>query len=325
MSEKVSVIIPAYNAEKYLSECLDSVLNQTHQNIELIIVNDGSEDNTKVILDQYAARYENIKVVHTENGGVSRARNMGLDNADGKYVMFLDSDDLLVPNAVEILLRDLTDSNAGVAIGSMDSKTENIEADLQGTSVNIWNGTEALEKSLEDNPFMYSSCAKLYKREFVENVRFSEGRKIHEDSYFVFRVFLNKPIVIARDIHIYKYRVNENSASHEAFSEKYFDILYFANEKYKTVEENYPHLLDKAKNMLVKSNIAMLQCLLNTNEKKYKKDIKNCIREVKKHKRYFIPAYPGDKKRFTIVAHNLYGVFKAVYRLKYAKRIKKRS
>lgn len=323
MSARVSIVIPAYNAEKYLGECLDSALNQTHHNVELVIVNDGSKDNTKVILDQYAARYENIKVIHTENGGVSRARNIGLDNANGDYIMFLDSDDLLVPNALEILLQDLTDNNADIAIGLMSDGTDNRDATIEGTTLCLWQGTEAMEKSLEDSPFTYSSCAKLYKRQILENVRFIEGRKIHEDSYFVFCAFLEHPTVVARDVPIYKYRANENSASHAAFSEKYFDILYFANEKYKTVEDKYPQLLDKAKNMLVKSNIAMLQCLLNTNDKKYKKDVKNCIREVKKYKRYFIPAYPGDKKRFAIIVYNLYGVFKVAYRLKYAKRIEK--
>ncbi len=321
--EKVSIIIPAYNAEIYLGECLDSALNQTYPNTELIIINDGSTDNTKEILDKYSAQYQNIKVTHTENGGVSCARNIGLNNADGDYIMFLDSDDLLVPNAIEILLQDLADNDADIAIGTMNSETDTSAVILEGTVVSLWHETEALEKSLEDNPFTYSSCAKLYKKNVIDNVRFIEGRKIHEDSYFVFRVFLNKPTVVARDVCIYKYRVNENSASHAAFSEKYFDILYFAKEKYKTIEDNYPHLLDKAKNMLVKSNIAMLQCLLNTNEKKYKKDVKSCIREVKKYKRYFLPTYPGDEKRFDIVVYNLYGVFKVLYRLKYAKRSKR--
>ena len=178
MNEKVSIIIPAYNAEKYLCECLDSALNQTYTNVELIIVNDGSADKTKDILDHYVAQHENIKVIHTENGGVSRARNIGLDNADGDYIMFLDSDDLLVPNAIEILMQDLTDSNADVAIGLMSNGTDNVKATIEETTLCLWQGTEAMEKSLEDSPFTYSSCAKLYKRQILENVRFIEGRKI---------------------------------------------------------------------------------------------------------------------------------------------------
>ncbi len=323
MSEKVSVIIPAYNAETYLEECLNSVLNQTHKDIELVVVNDGSVDGTKNILDEYASIYSNIQVIHTENGGVSRARNIGLSHATGDYIMFLDSDDLLVANAIEILLGDLKGNNADIAAGLMDGEVNSSTVDCEGTKIEVWAETQGLEKSLEDNPFTYSSCAKLFKKQSLEKVHFVEGRKIHEDSYFVFSSLLNQPKVVARNIYLYKYRANENSASHAAFSEKYFDILYFAEEKWKAIEEKYPHLLDKAKNMLVKANIAMLQCLLNTKEKRYKKDIKECIRAVKQYRKYFIPAYPGDNKRFKIVIYNLYGLYKCLYQLKYAKRIKK--
>ena len=229
MNEKVSVIIPAYNAEKYVKECLNSVLNQTYQNIEIIVINDGSKDGTKAILDEYTQAASNIVVIHTENGGVSRARNIGLDNVSGNYIMFLDADDLLVPNAVELLLQDLKNNNADIAVGLMDSNVKNVAAVCEGTTIAVWKGTEGLEKSLEDNPFTYSSCAKLFKSPALKNVRFIEGRKIHEDSYFVFCSFINQPTVVVRDVYIYKYRTNENSASHAAFSEKYFDILYFAN------------------------------------------------------------------------------------------------
>lgn len=323
MGEKVSVIIPAYNAEKYLKECLDSVVNQTHKNVELIIVNDGSKDATKDILEEYKSKYSNVQVIHTENGGVSRARNIGLEYANGDYIMFLDSDDLLVANAIEILKSDLKDNNADIAGGMMNSEVSDSEISIEGTKATVWNGMEAIEKSLEDNPYTYSSCAKLFKRQVLDEIRFIEGRKIHEDSYFVFCSLMNQPTVVVRDAYIYKYRSNENSASHAAFSEKYFDILYFAEEKWKTIEEKYPQLLDKAKNMLVKSNIAMLQCLLNTKDKRYKKDIKTCIQTVKQYKNYFIPAFPGDRKRFKIIICNLYGIFKWLYQLKYSKRIKK--
>ena len=323
MSEKVSVIIPAYNAEKYLKECVDSVLKQTHKDVELIIINDGSKDGTKDILDEYASMHSNIQVVHTENGGVSRARNIGLEHAHGEYIMFLDSDDLLVSNAIEILLSDLKDNAADVAAGLMNSDVGDGIISSKGTETSIWAGTEGIEKSLEDNPFTYSSCAKLFKRKVLENIRFIEGRKIHEDSYFVFCSLIGQPTIVIRNIYIYKYRANENSASHAAFSEKYFDILYFAEEKRKAIEEQYPQFLDKAKNMLVKSNIAMLQCLLNTNDKKYKKDIKACIQTVKRYKKYFIPTYPGDERRFKIIVYNLYGIYKQLYQLKYSKRISK--
>ena len=319
MEEKVSIIIPAYNAEKYLQECLDSVLNQTHKDLEVIVINDGSRDGTKELLEKYELENSNICVIHTENGGVSRARNIGLNYATGTYIMFLDSDDLIVANAVEILLNDLKNNNAEIAAGLMNNEVSSSLISCDGTKVSTWTGEQGVEKLLEDDPYTYSSCAKLFKKNILKDIRFIEGRRIHEDSYFVFCCLINQPTVVVRNAYIYKYRHNENSSSHAAFSEKYFDILYFAEEKYKTIEKMYPYLLDKAKNMLVKANIAMLQCLLKADNKRYKKEIKTCIYTVKRYRKYFIPAYSGDSKRFKIIVYNLYVIFKYLYRLKYCR------
>ena len=321
MEGMVSVIIPVYNAGKYLRECLDSVINQTHKAIQIIAVNDGSTDDSGKILDEYVENHKNIKVFHTENRGVCAARNMGLDNADGEWIMFVDADDYLALNAIEILYSDGIKYNADILSGLLK---EGIEENVfcENAQTCVWTGVDGIERALEDNCFTYSSCAKLYKKEFIKDVRFIEGRKIHEDSYFVFCTLLKRPTFVAKDVYIYHARANECSASHAAFDEKFFDILYFAEEKWKTIEKEYPQLLDKAKNARVKANIAMLQCLLNTRDKKYDKDVKNCIATVKRDKEYFIPSYPGDKKRFFIIVNNLYGIYKWFYQLKYGKRIK---
>ena len=186
MDVKISVIIPAYNAEKYISECLDSVLRQSYKNIEIIVVDDGSADNTYTVVEGYSERHSNIVLVHQENGGVCSARNKGLDMASGDFIMFLDADDYLVQNAVEILLFDAIEHGADIASGLMCADLGNEPISTEGSRVLIWHGTESLQKSLEDDPFTYSSCAKLYKREALEGIRFVEGRRIHEDSFFVF-------------------------------------------------------------------------------------------------------------------------------------------
>lgn len=323
MDAKVSVIIPAYNAEKYISECLDSVLRQTYQNIEIIVVDDGSTDNTYAVIERHLESHSNIILMHQENGGVCSARNAGIDMASGDYIMFLDADDFIARNAVEVLLCDATKYGADIVAGLMCEKISDKPVSVSDSHAEIWRGTEALQKSLEDNMFTYSAWGKLYRKQALEGVRFVEGRRIHEDSYFVFCAFLKNPTVVARDVYLYNYRSNENSASHAAFSEKYFDILYFAEEKYKIIETEHPTLLDQAKNMLVKSNIAMLQCLMNTKDKKYNSAVKGCIRVVKQNKKHFAPSYPGDERRFKIVVYNMYGLYKFLYRLKYGKRIKK--
>ena len=111
----ISVIVPVYNAEKYLKECIRSILNQTIQNLELILVNDGSTDGSGYICDEYINKDNRIKVIHKENGGVSSARNMGISEATGEYFTFVDSDDYLEPNALEILYNDIIIYNADIS------------------------------------------------------------------------------------------------------------------------------------------------------------------------------------------------------------------
>lgn len=317
---KVSVIIPVYNAKKYLRECLDSVLNQTHKNVEIIAVNDGSTDNSLQILMEYQ-KQKNIKVISQTNGGVCAARNKGIEFATGNFIMFLDSDDFIYPKAIELLLSDILTYNANVSAGGMKTtnKTENQSYD---EDITVYDKQESLIQALIDAPISYSACAKLFSVDIIKDVRFEVGRKIHEDSFFVFECFLKNPVVTYRKDAIYYYRPNNYSASHAEFSDKFFDILYFAEKKKKIIEEQYPEYLNKAKNLLVKANIALLQCLLKTKGKKYRKDIKKCIRFVKDNKQYFIPSYPGDRKRFKIIIYNMYWIYKFLYQLKYNKRHK---
>ena len=317
---KISVIVPVYNAEKYLDECIQSVLNQTYSDIELILVDDGSPDKSGEICDRYAREDVRIKTVHTENFGVCHARNVGIRESDGEFYTFLDSDDTLSPIALEILVKDITSCDADMAICTVNKM--DFQTVLPDTAPEyVWSGTEAVEKSIEDNPFTYSSCAKLYKRETFDGIRFEEGRRIHEDSYYVFCCFMKKPRVVVRDFQIYKYRYNPESASNAAFSEKYFDILYFAKRKTEAVKQELPGLESKANNISVKASLAMLHALCNTTNKKYKKCVKDCIRTVVKYSKAFVPAAPGDKKWFMIVRFHMYGLFRILYRIKYRSRV----
>ena len=322
MGGLISVIIPVYNAEKYLRKCLDSVLNQTYKNLEIIAVNDGSTDNSLQILNDYALKYGNILVVDKENGGVCSARNVGIEKARGEYLTFLDSDDFFIDTALEVLYDNLIKNQADIASGLLCANASELKFD-ENYPIEIWENTLLLEKCLLDNRFTYSSCAKLFRADFLKDVRFVEGKKIHEDSYFVFCLSLKQPKFVACDVYIYNYSINENSASHANFSEKYFDILYFAEQKYKCIEIQYRELIDSAKNMLVKANLAMLQCFLNTKNKSYKKDIIKCKKVVRENSKYFIPAIIGDKKRFLIVKYHLYDFYRFIYQIKYKERVSK--
>lgn len=318
---KISVIVPVFNAENYLDECIQSVLSQTYSDFELVLVDDGSPDRSGEICDIYASQDERIRAIHTENRGVCCARNTGIDASSGEYYMFLDSDDTISKYALEVLLKDITENDADVAIGTVENM--DFPAELPGGKPNfVWTGTQALEKSIEDNPYTYSSCAKLYKKESFKDVRFEEGRRIHEDSFFVFCCFMKKPVVTAREYQVYRYRYNPDSASNASFSDKYFDILYFADKKMKMVHKVFPELDGKAENIAVKASLAMLHMLCNTKDKKHNKCVKDCIRTVIKNRKSFIPTYRGDKKWFMIVRYHMYGLFRILYRIKYSSRVK---
>lgn len=318
MDEIVSVIIPAYNVERYLEDCLNSVLKQTYKNIEIIIVDDGSKDKTLEIARNYKKEGNNVTVVHQENGGVCAARNRGLELATGKYIMFLDADDYLLPEAIETFYNDMINVNAHLSVGRMFSDKENR---VTTGNLEVWQGKESLINFLEDHPALYGCCNRLYRRSLLENIRFIEGKKVHEDGFFNFLALIKLPTITVRDQCTYIYRTNLESASHAPFSEKYFDVLYFEELERKIIEEKYPELLDKAYNGLVKAHITMLHLFCKTKDKQYKKDIKNSIRMVRKYGKYFIPAIPGEKKFFLIVKYGGYWLFRRLYWIKYRKQM----
>lgn len=205
-------------------------------------------------------------MIHTENGGVCRARNVGLDAAKGEYIAFLDADDLLMPDALEFLLNALCTNHCDIAIGKKVSfKPDGSEIHMDyPEKCEKWTGKEALQKSLEDHPATYSVWGKLYRHALIKDIRFVEGKKVHEDSFFLFQCLMCRPDVIVCNDNVLRYRISTNSASRSPFSEKLFDILYFAEEKARLVEESYPELAQFIPNLRVKANMALLKNMCKT-------------------------------------------------------------
>ncbi len=320
MQPLISVIIPVYKAEKYLRECVDSVIDQTYSNLEIILVDDGSPDGCPAICDEYAVVDKKCKVIHKENGGVCTARNAGLDSAKGEYVAFLDADDTLLNDSMEKLYSAVKENDADISIGWKTNLTEDGK-DL-GCPYKIekalWKGIEGLENSLRDHPACYAVWGKLYKRNTVKDVRFAEGRRVHEDSFFFFECLLSKPKVVLTDNIVLRYRVSENSASRSAFSEKYFDILYFAEKKREIIQSEYAELDKYVPNLIVKANLALLNNILKVNSREYRKKERECICAILQYKSEFIPTSKFDERLFRIVTHRLYHIYKLFYRLKRA-------
>lgn len=213
----ISVIIPVYNGEKNLKECIDSILNQTYSDLEIILVDDGSKDLSGKICDSYSQMDFRIKVIHQENQGVSAARNKGLDVATGDYITFVDSDDRLEADMYEFLLDLAEEYGADIAhcgYKRIDEKGH-ILKEINGThTLLIQNSQEALECMLTGRHFVPSLCNKLFKASLFDNIHFEIDLRINEDVLVAFEVFQRAKKIVFADETKYCYLVHETSACH---------------------------------------------------------------------------------------------------------------
>lgn len=232
---KVSIIVPVYNVEKYLSKCIDSIINQTYKNIEIILVDDGSNDLSGEICDSYQKQDDRIKVVHKQNGGLSSARNVGLDLMKGEFVGFIDSDDFIHPQMIEILLKLACSYDLDMAVGATRDIRErdnvtylsyNVEQEIQKEKVEMFSGQEALKKfsSYYYERIWMTAQHKLYSSNIFEEIRFMEG-KIYEDEYSFHHIVNQCENIGIIDIPLYFYYLSPQSILRSDFKESRFDLL----------------------------------------------------------------------------------------------------
>lgn len=316
---KVSIIVPVYNSAAYLSACIASIVRQTYKNIEVLLIDDGSTDDSFEICTRFAADDERIKAIHQENKGVSAARNHGLDRMSGDYFAFVDSDDELKENAIELLMNDILEHNADMASGvySMVLTNGSIVSLYEDHSLNVYSGKEMLCLSLEGDRQTNSACAKLYRNSIFHSIRFVEGRSINEDGFYLFQCYMLQPVVVQHNVSVYLYYVREDSNSRNAFSEKYFDMMYFCEQKKALIKSLHPEFSDKLVIMEVSVNLFFLEILCRTKDKKYLQAQKNSINLVKKHYKQFTCINKHERQMAWIVAHGLYPIYKAAVYFKY--------
>ena len=227
----ISVIIPVYNVEKYLHRCLDSVIAQTYQNLEIICVDDGSIDDSGKICDQYAVRDARIKVIHQENQGLSAARNRGLDAAEGEYIAFVDSDDYILEDMYKKMLDKLLNYNVDLCVcqwqyefsdGRQVVKRKNIDPTIYGRKASL-EFARFLYMGNYENGVVVAAWNKLYRRVLLDKIRF-EGR-IHEDEAFCGRIMAKNISVYVMEEQFYVYAQNGDSLTNKPFSANKFFFL----------------------------------------------------------------------------------------------------
>ena len=219
---KISVIIPVYNSSTYLRKCLDSVVNQTLKDIEIIVINDGSNDDSKNIIEEYTVKYKNIIFIDQENKGIGKTRNIGIKKATGEYITFVDSDDYIKENMLEEYYKYAKKHNFDLVIGSYIKKINNKEIIFENNKFKTGNvkTTPQILYLIEYGPW-----AKLYKREMLinNNIYFDEKRK-YEDMPFVSKALL-KSKLIGQITEPYYYYIIHNNSETTTMDKRVFDIL----------------------------------------------------------------------------------------------------
>lgn len=222
----ISVIVPVYNVENYIDECVNSLINQTYVDIEIILVDDGSTDNSGILCDNFAKIDSRIKSLHKSNGGLSDARNYGINHSSGKYIMFVDSDDVVDKNIVYELHEHLKyNLDSDLVVSQLthfyDGKDPNY---FHSLNTKLMTNEEAIEDFLYQKVIPTSACGKLYKKDILTDIRFVKDQRF-EDNEFVFKILLNSNNIIFSESKLYAYRHRENSITTTKFDEKEFDII----------------------------------------------------------------------------------------------------
>ncbi|MEH7076807.1 glycosyltransferase family 2 protein [Neobacillus drentensis] len=246
MSDKISIIVPIYNVEPYLRKCVESILSQSYTNIELILVNDGSPDKCGGICDEYAKKDNRIKVIHKENGGLSSARNAGLEIATGDFIGFIDGDDFVDTDMYEILYNLLVEYSADVVECSFkivkDSNFQPIENDkIFDGRIESGDNLFALKRLLE-YPIRNVAWNKLYKKELFTGLRYPD--KLYEDGFLAYKIFykLKKYVFVALDKYNYIQREDSIMGKQKKYTIKNLDGLEVQEERYQFLKERTNNL-----------------------------------------------------------------------------------
>lgn len=234
--ELISVIVPVYNVENFLPRCIESILAQTFSNFELILVDDGSPDNCPQLCDRYAEHDKRIRVIHKANGGLSDARNAGLEIARGELIAFVDSDDVVAAQYLEFLYRAIKQNNCDIAVCSYEKFKETVPLNCDSyNNGQIYSGIEMLWRIYSKNHTEYVestvSWNKLYKRELFESIRFPNG-KIHEDEATTYKLYYKAKKVVVIPCKLYFYYQNTEGIMKRKFNVSRLDYLEALYDRY---------------------------------------------------------------------------------------------
>ena len=284
----ISIIVPIYNVEKYLKKCIDSIINQTYTNLEIILVDDGSKDNSGKICDEYAKKDIRIKTIHKKNEGVSETRNVGLKVSTGEYIGFVDPDDYIEKDMYEVLIKNLEKENADISIISSYEVYENkiIHNKKDGIYL-VMNSEETIIKMNSFGYFGVGLWDKLYKKDLFKNLDFPKGKK-SEDWYIIYKLIDKARKIVYDSIPKYYYYQRNGSITHS--SNINYDSIQASKQTISFIRKKYPRALKSAYTMYIFANIGVYDKLLlykhikdrKVKMKKIRKEIKENYKNIEK-------------------------------------------
>lgn len=292
--ETVSVIVPVYNGERYLERCMESILRQTWENMEILLVDDGSTDGSAGLCDDFAEKDKRVRAIHTANKGVSSARNLGLEICGGDYVTFVDADDCLAENMVEYLADMLGKTGCdvagcgfwkfGPAYDAQEGTRADKEAQIVWQQVETLSGTEFMEKGILQSD---TRCwSKLYRKQSIGSVRFEEGLAIGEDMLFLLDLAKTGNRFARSDYKGYGYFINDGGAMMHRFRDSYMDQITCWEKALPVLEAAGPGLTDKAEAVLLVSAmlvVGKLAMLTGKGRKEKRTCAERCLRLVREY------------------------------------------
>lgn len=285
----LSIIIPVYNVQNYLQKCINSIINQkTTYKYEIILIDDGSEDESGTICDEFSQKYCFVKTIHKTNGGVSSARNLGLKNSHGKYIMFIDSDDALIGNVIDNMLSILEKNNTQLLQFNYNEIIEKTGAITQRGNcdeklINII-GEERILKEFFKKNITISLWNKIFSREIIKDISFNENIHHYEDKLFIFLAILNCKKYTQVNILGYNYLKREKSASYDLFKYSYLEILDVDKIIVKEIEEKFKNIVLYAKANELEGNLELVKMMIKSRAfKQYTIEYKEILKKIKKY------------------------------------------
>ena len=313
-NDMISIIIPIYNVEKYLEKCLDSILNQTYKNLEIILIDDGSTDNSPNICNSYCEKDKRIKIIHKNNEGVSSARNKGIELSKGKYIVFIDSDDYVSNEHIEVLYDCIISNNVDLVISNLiDISEDGIILNNEEKESFLMNKDQCLKELLSEDNFYHLCCGNIYRKDLLEKIRFNCKYRIAEDLDFLYRYIKQISSAYFLSKNTYYYLKREGSATNSIYSEKWNDELKICNFIISEMVELENNFHKYAKRKYIRLNINQAYRFeLNKNQTKI---LKNNIK-IYKNEMFNSKLFDNKEKLKIFLLLKSYYLFKIVSNIK---------